>query len=58
MPRIARGEIEFALGYTEPEAGSDLSAIEIRADEDGENYVTVWPKTNAEKAPVLPYKGW
>jgi len=23
---IARGEIEFALGYTEPQAGSDLSA--------------------------------
>ncbi|UEM16599.1 ABC transporter substrate-binding protein [Bradyrhizobium barranii subsp. barranii] len=26
--------------------------------QDGENYVAVWPKTNAEKAPVLPYKGW
>lgn len=26
--------------------------------QDGENYVTVWPKANAEKAPVLPYKGW
>jgi len=26
--------------------------------QDGENYVSVWPKTNAEKAPVLPYKGW
>lgn len=29
---IARGEIEFALGYTEPQAGSDLSAINIKAD--------------------------
>ena len=26
--------------------------------QDGENYVTVWPKANAQKAPVLPYKGW
>jgi branched-chain amino acid transport system substrate-binding protein len=26
--------------------------------QDGENYVAVWPKANAEKAPVLPYKGW
>ena len=26
--------------------------------QDGENYVSVWPKGNAEKAPVIPYKGW
>ncbi len=26
--------------------------------QDGENYVTVWPKASAGKAPVLPYKGW
>jgi branched-chain amino acid transport system substrate-binding protein len=26
--------------------------------QDGENYVTVWPKANAEKPPMLPYKGW
>ena len=26
--------------------------------QDGENYVAVWPKTNADKAPVTPYKGW
>lgn len=26
--------------------------------QDGENYVAVWPKGNAEKAPVMPYKGW
>ncbi|WP_213774974.1 ABC transporter substrate-binding protein [Bradyrhizobium sp. dw_78] len=26
--------------------------------QDGENYVAVWPKANAEKDPVLPYKGW
>ena len=26
--------------------------------QDGENYVAVWPKAGAEKAPMLPYKGW
>jgi branched-chain amino acid transport system substrate-binding protein len=26
--------------------------------QDGENYVAVWPKANAEKAPVMPYEGW
>ena len=26
--------------------------------QDGENYVTVWPKDSASKAPVVPYKGW
>jgi len=33
LPRIARGEIEMALGYTEPQAGSDLAALEIRAED-------------------------
>jgi branched-chain amino acid transport system substrate-binding protein len=33
------------------------SAIIIQL-QDGENYVAVWPKTNAEKPPVIPYKGW
>jgi branched-chain amino acid transport system substrate-binding protein len=26
--------------------------------QDGENYVSVWPKAGAEKAPIMPYKGW
>jgi branched-chain amino acid transport system substrate-binding protein len=33
------------------------SAVIIQL-QDGENYVTVWPKENAVKAPILPYKGW
>jgi len=35
-----------------------LAAGVIIQLQDGENYVAVWPKANAEKAPVLPYKGW
>jgi 3-oxocholest-4-en-26-oyl-CoA dehydrogenase alpha subunit len=37
--RIARGEIEFALGYTEPQAGSDLAALEIRAEDKGDHFL-------------------
>lgn len=39
LPGIARGEIEFALGYTEPEAGSDLASLEIRAEEGEDHYI-------------------
>jgi branched-chain amino acid transport system substrate-binding protein len=34
------------------------SAVIIQLQDDGETYKTVWPKTNAVTAPVLPYKGW
>jgi alkylation response protein AidB-like acyl-CoA dehydrogenase len=40
LPRIARGETEFALGYTEPQAGSDLASLEIKAVENGDYYIT------------------
>lgn len=36
---IARGEIEIALGYTEPQAGSDLASVELRAMEDKDGFV-------------------
>jgi alkylation response protein AidB-like acyl-CoA dehydrogenase len=39
VSRIARGEIDFALGYTEPNAGSDLSQIAMRAVKDGDDYI-------------------
>jgi alkylation response protein AidB-like acyl-CoA dehydrogenase len=39
LPRIASGEIEFALGYTEPAAGSDLAGLEIQAVEDGDDFI-------------------
>lgn len=37
--KIAKGEIEFALGYTEPNAGSDLSAMEVQAKDKGDHFL-------------------
>lgn len=45
LPRIAHGEIELALGYTEPDAGSDLSRIAIRAVEDAYDFIITGQKT-------------
>jgi alkylation response protein AidB-like acyl-CoA dehydrogenase len=39
LPKILRGEIDFAVGYTEPEAGTDLASLRTRAVRDGEDYV-------------------
>lgn len=34
LPRIIRGEIEFAIGYSEPSAGSDAANMQLRATRD------------------------
>lgn len=39
VPRIARGEILVALGYSEPGAGSDVAAARTQARRDGEGWV-------------------
>jgi alkylation response protein AidB-like acyl-CoA dehydrogenase len=39
VPKILRGEIHFAIGYTEPDAGTDLAALKTRAVRDGDEYV-------------------
>jgi 3-oxocholest-4-en-26-oyl-CoA dehydrogenase alpha subunit len=38
LPRIARGELNFAIGYTEPSAGTDLAALRTQAVRAGEVY--------------------
>jgi len=39
LPRILAGEVHFAIGYTEPEAGTDLASLRTRAVLDGDTYV-------------------
>jgi 3-oxo-4-pregnene-20-carboxyl-CoA dehydrogenase beta subunit len=39
VPRILAGEVHFAIGYTEPEAGTDLAALRTRAQRAGDEYV-------------------
>ena len=39
LPKMLSGEVECALGYTEPGAGTDLAGLQTRAVADGDDYV-------------------
>ncbi len=39
LPGIAAGELHFAIGYTEPSAGTDLASLTTSAVRDGDHYV-------------------
>ena len=39
VPKILAGDIQFAIGYTEPDAGTDLASLRTRAVRDGDEYV-------------------
>ena len=39
LPKILAGDIHFCIGYTEPNDGTDLAALETRAVRDGDEYV-------------------
>jgi alkylation response protein AidB-like acyl-CoA dehydrogenase len=53
LPRILSGELDFAIGYSEPDAGTDLASLRTRAVRDGDSYLVngqkIWT-TNGDTA--------
>ena len=38
LPKILRNEVEFAVGYSEPNAGSDAASMQLKATKDGDGW--------------------
>ncbi|MCX4435060.1 MULTISPECIES: acyl-CoA dehydrogenase family protein [Streptomyces] len=39
LPRVLRGDLVFAIGYSEPSAGTDLASLRTRAVREGESWL-------------------
>ncbi|MGV9670045.1 MULTISPECIES: acyl-CoA dehydrogenase family protein [unclassified Gordonia (in: high G+C Gram-positive bacteria)] len=39
LPKILSGEVHFAIGYTEPDAGTDLASLTTSAVREGDEYI-------------------
>lgn len=55
LPGILAGEIHFAIGYTEPEAGTDLASLRTRAVREGDHYAVNGTKVFTSGAGVADY---
>ncbi len=55
LPKILRGEIHFAIGYSEPGAGTDLASLTTRAVRDGDDYVINGSKVFTSLADYADY---
>ena len=53
IPKMLSGEVECALGYTEPGAGTDLAGLQTRAVVDGDDYVINGQKLFTSAATLL-----
>ena len=45
LPKILTGDVHFAIGYTEPDAGTDLASLRCSARREGDHYVVNGQKT-------------
>lgn len=45
LPRIAAGQLHFCIGYSEPDAGTDLFSLTTKAVRDGDEYIVNGQKT-------------
>ena len=57
IPRICRGEVFWSLGYSEPNAGSDLASLQTRAIDAGDHWVVNGQKTWTSGADVSDWCG-
>jgi alkylation response protein AidB-like acyl-CoA dehydrogenase len=55
LPKILKGQIHFAIGYTEPNAGTDLASLQCRAVRDGDFFVINGQKTFTSLATDADY---
>lgn len=55
LPGILRGELDFAIGYTEPGSGTDLASLRTRAVREGDEFIVNGNKVFTSGGDVADY---